>query len=263
MMAWTAKLRYVIFGLLAYVVFLVLQFPAERAYGLWKSGPGAAQPVVLGELSGSVWSGAANVAVIGGQRLEALHWSLHPWRMLLGKLALDWGLKVPDGYATGELAADPGGGLALQRLEARLPLDQLSGIKALAALRPSGAVNLNLRDVQWDGKTLASADGRLVWSGAGINLFQPLEFGDLSLTLETGAEGVSGVLSDAGGPLQAEGLLSLKADGSYQFSGAFAVRGDGHAPLQQALRSMGRPGADGKVRVNYSGQLAALGLARR
>jgi len=252
--------RYLLIGLLAYVVFLVVQFPADRAYAWWKAGPGAQQPLALSGLSGTVWQGSARRAQIDGQRLQGLEWHLKPWTVLFGKLAADYEIRLDDGFLRGSLAADPQGAVAFDALEARLPLAQLS-LKALAALRPSGVLNLNLREVDWNGEALLSAEGRVVWSGAGINLFQPLQFGDLALTLETRDDSVIAQLSDAGGPLQADGLLTLKPDGSYQFSGSFAARDGAQSPLARALRSLGRPGADGRVQVSQSGTLAALRLA--
>lgn len=251
--------RYLLIGLLAYVVFLLVQFPADRAYAWWKAGPGAQQKVVLSGLSGSVWRGSAKQALIDGQRLQGLEWHFKPWTVLFGKLELDYEVRLDDGFIRGAVAADPQGAVAFEALEAKLPLAQLS-LPAIAALRPAGVVNLNLRDVDWNGETLLSAQGRVVWSNAGISLLQPLQFGDLALTLETRDDGVVGELSDAGGPLQAEGLLTLKADGSYQFTGSFAAREGARSPLGQALSALGRPGADGRIPVNRSGRLADLGL---
>lgn len=252
--------RYLLIGLLAYLVFLVVQFPADRAYAMWKTGPGAQQKVVLSGLSGTVWQGSAQQALIDGQRLQGLEWHLKPWTVLFGKLSLDYEVRLDDGFLRGSLAADPQGAVAFDALEAKLPLAQLS-IKALAALRPAGVVNLNLQDVDWNGQALLSAQGRVVWTGAGINLFQPLQFGDLALTLETRDDAVVGQLSDGGGPLQADGLLTLKPDGSYQFSGSFAARDGTQSPLGRALKSLGRPGADGRIQVSQSGTLADLGIA--
>lgn len=254
--------RYLLIGLLAYVIFLLVQFPADRAYAMWKAGPGAQQKVVLGGLSGTVWRGSARQAQIDGQRLQGLEWRLKPWTVLFGRLSLDYEVRLDDGFARGSLAADSQGAMTFEALEAKLPLAQLS-FRALAALRPSGVVNLNLHDVDWNGQALLSAEGRVVWSGAGVNLFQPLQFGDLALTLETRNDAVVGQLSDAGGPLQADGLLTLKPDGSYQFSGSFAARDGAQSPLGRALKSLGRPGADGRIQVSQSGTLAALGLTSK
>ncbi|HEX21983.1 MAG TPA: type II secretion system protein N [Chromatiales bacterium] len=251
--------RYLLIGLLAYVIFLLAQFPADRAYAWWKAGPGAQQKLALTGLSGSVWQGGAQQALINGQRLQGLEWHLKPWTVLFGKLELDYEIRLNDGFARGSVATDPQGTVRLDAVEAKLPLAQLS-LPAIAALRPSGVVNLNLQNVDWNGEALLAAQGRMVWSDAGISLLQPLQFGDLALTLETRDDGVIGELSDAGGPLQAEGLITLKADGSYQFTGSFAAREGAQSPLGQALGALGRPGADGRIQVNQSGQLAALGL---
>ncbi len=251
--------RYLLIGLLVYVIFLLVQFPADRAYAWWKAGPGAQEKVVLTGLSGSVWQGRAQQALIDGQRLQGLEWHLKPWTVLFGKLEIDYEIRLNDGFLRGSVAADPQGAVAFDALEAKLPLAQLS-LPAIAALRPSGVVNLNLQDVDWNGEALLSAQGRVVWSDAGISLLQPLQFGDLALTLETRDDTVIGELSDAGGPLQAEGLLTLKPDSSYQFTGSFAAREGTQTPLGQALGALGRPGADGKIQVSRSGQLADLGL---
>jgi general secretion pathway protein N len=252
--------RLITFALLAYLAFLIMDFPAERAYHYWQAQAGTRQGFALGNLSGSVWSGNAGQAMINGQRVEDLNWHLQPWALATGKVALNWGAKLADGFGEGQLAAGMKGELEMDRLKARLDLSQLS-VRALQALQPKGTVSLNLQDVTWTGEALTSAQGRIVWNGAGINFLQALDFGDLSLNLETTDEGVKGVLSDGGGPLEAVGVLRLKPDGSYQFTGSFAARG-GDQALSRALRSLGRPGADGKVKVSQTGTLAALGLGR-
>jgi general secretion pathway protein N len=252
--------RLITFAFLAYLAFLVMSFPAERAYHYWQAQSGTRQGFALGNISGSVWSGSAGEAMINGQRLEDLNWHLQPWALAMGKVGLKWDAKLDDGFGEGQLAAGMKGEIDMDQLEARLDLSQLS-VRALQALQPKGTVSLNLQDVTWTGEALTSAQGRIVWNGAGINFLQPLDFGDLSLSLETTDEGVKGVLNDGGGPLEAVGILRIKPDGSYQFTGSFAAR-SGDQALSRALLSLGRPGADGKVKVSQTGTLAALGVGR-
>lgn len=249
--------RYLLIGLLAYLVFLVVQFPAERAYAWWKSGPGAQQPLLLAGIEGSVWAGHAERAKLGAQSVDGLRWRLHPWQVFSGAVGLDVDLRLRDGFARGELKAGVDGRFEIEHLEARLPLAALA-VPALQALRPEGVLHADLREVAWNGHSLASAEGRLVWSGAAVQLLQPLPLGDLSLTLHSDPEGVSAALADAGGPLLAEGLLTLGADGAYQFSGRLGARNDAPPALQQALRGLGRAGADGRIAIERSGRLANL-----
>jgi hypothetical protein len=271
----------VVFGLLVYLVALVLTFPAERAYAHWQASEQANKAFALSGISGSVWSGKAAMALVQGQPLEKVEWTLRPWSVLFGEVGLDWRFQLPESngegghkvnapsggregaleYAQADTALGLDGSVAFDTLEARLPASMIARIAKVSALRPVGTVNLNLHDVQWDGKTLNSAEGRVVWSGAGISLLKPIALGDQAITLETVDDVVMGVLSDGGGPLSLDGLLTVTAEGKYDFSGSLAAR---NAPdLERALRSMGRAGADGRIKLKRSGSLASLGLGTR
>lgn len=258
----------VVFGLLVYLVALVLTFPAERAYSHWQASEYANKAVALSGISGSVWSGKAALAMVQGQPLEGVEWTLRPWSLLFGQVGLSWRFRLPEtqekgaqGYGRGTTALGLDGSVAFDSLEARLPAGMIARAANAGALRPTGSVNLNLHDVLWDGKGLRSATGRVVWSDAGISLLKPVALGDQSITLETADDVVKGVLSDGGGPLSLDGLLTLSPDGKYTFNGSLSAR---NAPdLENALRSMGRAGADGRIKLKRSGTLASLGLARR
>lgn len=253
-----------VFGLLVYLVALVLNFPAERAYAHWKASEQASQTFALSAISGSVWSGKAGVALVKGQMLENLEWSIRPWSLLFGQVGLDWRLQIPAGdektgnYIQANTALGLDGSVAFSTLEARFPASTIAQLAESGALRPTGVVNMNLSDVVWDGQNLVSANGRVVWQGAGISLLKPLPFGDQSITLETADKVIKGVLKDNGGPLSLDGLLTLTAEGKYEFNGNLAAR---NAPdLERALRSLGRPAADGRIKFKRSGTLAGLRL---
>jgi len=257
-----------VFGLLAYLVALVLSFPAERAYAHWQSSENAPDGIALSGISGSVWSGKAALAMIQGQPLEKVEWSLRPWSLLFGQVGLNWRFQLPPGnekesqgqggYGQGSSALGLDGSVAFSTLEARLPAGMIARVAKASALRPTGSVSLNLHDVLWDGQSLRSAEGRIVWNGAGISLLKPILLGDQAIMLETGDDVVKGVLSDGGGPLSLDGLLTLDSDGQYEFSGSLAAR---NAPdLERVLGSLGRPGADGRITLKRKGSLASLGL---
>jgi len=263
------NVRFLVLGVLAYIIFLILTFPAEWAYAYWKS-TGNSQHMANSQLSlsgirGSVWSGKADAGRMGEQPLESLEWQLRPWSLLLGEVGVSWACQIPDsggqGYGRGVTSLGLGGSVSFSDLEVRLPASMAASMARLAALRPSGMISLKLKDVEWDGKSLVSAQGRAVWSGAGVSLLNPMMLGDLALTLTTENDVVRGSISDSGGPLSISGVATLSADGQYQFKGALAARND--KDLENALRSMGQPGPDGKVQVNYSGNLSGVGVLPR
>lgn len=259
----------VVFGLLVYLVALVLTFPAERAYAHWQSSAQANKSIALSGISGSVWSGKAGMALIQGQQLKDVEWSLRPWSLLFGQVGLSWRFQLPaedgqavegggGGYAQAETGLGLDGSVSLEQLEARLPAQWVAAVAKAAVVRPSGVVSVNLKQLRWDGQSLVSAEGRVAWHGAGVNIFKPVALGDLALSLETTDEAVKGVLSDGGGPLSLDGLLTLSPDGKYEFNGSFAARNS--PDLENALRSMGRAGADGRIKLKRAGSLASLGL---
>lgn len=272
----------VVFGLLVYLVALVLTFPAERAYAHWQSSENANKAIALSGFSGSVWSGKASMALIQGQQLKDVEWTLRPWSLLFGQVGLSWRFQLPNGggesasesgykvnvpsggregalgYAQATTAFGLDGSVSFEQLEARLPALWLATVAKAAVVRPSGSVSANLEQLRWDGQSLVAAEGRVAWHGAGVNIFKPVALGDLALSLETTDEAVKGIVSDGGGPLSLDGLLTLTPDGQYAFNGSLAAR---NAPdLEAALRSMGRAGADGRVKLKRSGSLASLGL---
>ena len=259
------NVRYIVLGFLIYVIFLVLNFPADRAYAYWKSSDSSNPEFALAGISGSVWSGKASVAATNRVRLENVEWTYRPWVLLLGQVGLSWSFQTPNsqgGYGRGKTSWGLDGNVYFSSLEAQLPASLVVSVVKMKALQPSGTLDLNLQDVEWNGESLVSAKGKVVWRGAGINLLKPVSLGELSINLETSNDEIKGVLADNGGPLSAEGLVTLAEDGRYQFSGAFAARGDTphKTELENALRTMGRQGPDGKVTVTNSGTLAKLGL---
>ncbi|NOZ51565.1 MAG: type II secretion system protein N [Gammaproteobacteria bacterium] len=252
-------LKLSLIGIVAFVVFLVATLPANVAYSYWKKILGVNVPIVLGDVEGSIWSGKAGKALVKGQRLEAITWDVNVYTLLLGILELNVELKVQDGYAKGIVGHSFFGGSYFSNVEAWLPVSEVANLLSVSALRPAGDLDVQLSSVKIDNNTIVSAKGDLAWHSAEMTLLTKLSLGDLQVTLEPSEDGIKGVLADQGGPLIADGILQLNRDNSYQFNGAFAVRGN-QPNLTNALRTMGRPGPEGKVKVSQSGNLSAFGL---
>lgn len=250
------NVRYLILGLLVYIIALVLNFPADQAYAYWKTSGQSSRSFTLMGIDGSVWSGQANGGVIKGQQVENIKWTFRPLDLLFGQVGVSWELQIPganNDVQQGVTSFGLDGSVAFSSLEVHVPVELAASILKLKVLQPTGMVSMNLQDIEWDGKSLVSAKGRVLWQGAGLNLLKPVTLGDLSLVVETINDEVKGVLSDSGGPLLADGVVTLKGNARYQFNGTFASRGN--QDLENALRSMGKISPDGKVKVSYTGNL--------
>lgn len=252
--------RYIIFGIICYLGFLLFTLPADLVYGYWKQSMGAEVPVVLEGLEGSVWSGSATQANISGQPVEKLKWHFKPERLLLGNMELALDFSMQNGYGNGRVGYSLFGSLYANDVEAWLPMNLVLPLFNLGSLQPGGALAVNLSEVEIKNHTVATASGSLVWQDAEITILKPLSLGSLQVQLEPSDEGVKGVITDTGGPLQAQGLLLLDRDGKYDFSAEIAVRDPQQRELANAIRSLGRQDATGKVKIQQSGDLASLGL---
>jgi hypothetical protein len=255
-----STLKYSLFGIIAYLAFLVATMPAGLAYGYWKSTLGGDKvPVNLQDVNGSVWSGKVGKATINGQSLTALTWDIKFLTLLLGIVETDIEFKVTDGYGKGTVGYSFFGGAYFNNVEAWLPLREVENIIKVSAFKPGGALDVKLSNVKLDNNTVVSARGDVAWHGAELTLLKKLVLGDVDVAFEPHEGGVKGVLSDQGGPLSAEGILQLNPDKSYEFDGAFGTRGN-NPDLQNALRTMGRTDRDGKVKVSLKGNLEQFGF---
>ena len=174
------------------------------------------------------------------------------------KLYLDFGLK--EGQGKGAIAKSLFGGVSLQDVQAGLYLKDVAPMLGLQSLSPAGVVRLNLQELQIEDGFIVSAEGNAIWQNAEIALFKPLQLGTLEIEVKPDENGIKGVLSDKGGPLEAQGLLNLDTEGKYNLNGSVRVRDPLKTDLNSAINAMGRPGADGKIPLKYSGKMQALPL---
>ena len=256
-------IKYTLFGIVAYLFFIVINMPAQFVYGAWKRWLGQDVPVKVSEIKGSIWKGRVGVASIDGQMLESLSYKLNPYTLLLGIAELDWEVKIKDGYAKGIMGYGIFGSTYFKNIEGWLPLSQLQ-VKALGggnaaqffrSARPGGDLDIALSSLKLEDNRVVAASGDLTWHTAEITLLKKLSLGDLKIKFEPTDQGIKGILSDQGGPLRAEGVLVLNADNTYEFNGAFGTRGL-QPDLLNALVPLGKRGSDGKIKVSQKGQLA-------
>jgi len=241
-----------------YLVFLVVTIPAPLAYGFLKNKLAPDLPLQLGSVSGTLWSGRAMPALIGGQRMDSLSWSIQPFALLIGRVQAQLEFRYGDSYGKAVVARGFTGKIYAKDIEARIDLKRMRLLSKLLPLGMEGALLLNMKTFSVDRRSIIDADGVLAWDGAIITVPTRTEFGNLRVTLSTDNENVKATLADGGGPLQAEGLLNVTREGNYKFTGAFAARDPNQRMLVQGLQMLGRQGADGKVSIANNGALSQL-----
>ncbi len=252
-------LRYLVFGLPFYLLFLIALFPAAQAYRF------AAEPLAktlpelnLTGIEGSIWTGRAGMVVFRKALLGEVNWQLSPLSLVFGKAKIKALLQSDDGYLQSHVSTPLGGGnVALADIEGQLPLGELLRFAPYLPVVLEGRVSLKLPVLELgaDGRPLR-AEGTVTWHQAAMSAPQALPLGDLQVVLRTEADGqLVGEIGDRGGPLKVAGTLQHSPDGSYRINGTVAAAADAPAAVKQALGWLGKPDAQGRYRLNYSGKI--------
>lgn len=244
-------------GVAAFLIFLIMLFPADRAYSLMKDN----LPVVLYDISGTVWSGRAGAAVLEKRVMRALNWSVRPWAVLLGRLDLDIT------FDSGDIKGDGTVGFSLAKkvrfadVHAQVPPSELQSLlapKLPPLVQLKGSVVLDAEKIIIDQTTHRAehVKGTLLWRDASISGFkEPL--GAFRVLFDTIDDTVVGIIGSEGsdGPVIAEGKVTLDKDGKYDVNIQLAARDRSRQDISQALSFLGQAGADGKVTIMQKGTL--------
>lgn len=245
-------------GVLAYAIFLLVQFPAAVAHAFARGALSGAG-VQLAGLSGSVWSGRAASAQIQGLPLGGVNWQLRVLPLLTGRAAGELSFRHDQGSGRTRFSAG-NGNARLNDVEAQIPAAHVAPLVKAVPLTLGGTLVLRMQEIEMQADApakLVSASGRLVWQDAALGVANPRAYalGNLGADIETTTDGLRANLRDGGGPLEMDVQALLTPDARYRVTGRFGTRAEAEQELVTAIRFMGRPGPDGRVVVDLNGKL--------
>jgi general secretion pathway protein N len=246
-------LGYLSVGLIAYAIFLIIQFPAAAMLDLMA---GRVPGFTARDAQGSALGGSAQDIHLGNTRFESLSWRLHVLGLFLGRLEYHFSLREPELQLQGRVATALDRHLYFEELKGNLPLSKISALLGYPSLPVNGQLELQAADFGLNpAGRLSSVSGMIRLLGAHTALGKPLELGDFSADFITRGSDVVGNIRDEGGPVELKGTLTLTPQRSYRFTGQAALRADDNRELRQALSILGRPGGDGKWKINLAGMM--------
>jgi len=249
-------IRFLLLGTIAYAVFLVVTFPAAHAYRLIHNQLSGVQ---LAGIDGTVWSGSAQVLKTDTLRLQKVDWEIRFLPLLLGRLELKLDSRDKELRFSTYAGRTLGGMVYIRGLQGQAPVATLQAMTPYSVPALQGELIFDDLEIALTDGKFVKGTGVILWKSAVATVGSPLELGGFSLELKTEAKDITGVLKDTGGPLQAEGMLKLAPEGSYQFRGRFTPR-DGNSELARNLRMLGAPSKTGDYELNYNGRLPVPAL---
>lgn len=252
-------LRYLLLGLLVFVIGLVVYAPAATLYGWTRPAADAPpSPVALSGVSGTLFDGqAAAINLQNRPLLSNLSWSLQPAKLLLGRLAYHLTTN-PVGSDALLLDGRVGVGIGGTRIS---DLKLNGGIRSLmaAAGQPFVPVNgqaaLNLEHLRLRNGWPSDAAGELQVVGLAWTLARdPVPLGDYAATLSRDKDDLVALIRTVSGPLELNGDARARPDRSYELHLQLKPKPDAPAMVLNLVRSLGQPDAQGYYHIRQKGQ---------
>ncbi len=245
-------LKYIVFGLLAYLLFLIIRFPASIAYR-WVEKE--MQPITLSAVSGTVWSGHADGILLRGSDLGKMDWRFSPLALLGAKLGFVFEVSGPRLHAEGTGGVTLGGTAYFAPINGVMDAGLLETVPRFRVGKIKGNLEYRLEELELskDGHVL-SVNGKALWKGAGIVQPITLSLGDVDITLTSDNGDIIAEFSGEGA-LTLDGQTIIEPDGRFTVNGFVLPRPSAPPALVAALRSFGKETPGGKIELDYTGRL--------
>ena len=252
-MRWSVAIPGALLALLALFGALAAQLPASHALG-WASR--VVPELAVAGADGTLWRGTAARTAWRQYELGRIEWVLEPLPLATGRVVADVSIAGTI-EATGMVTSTLNGGrIAIEGARGVAPAGWIQHILDAPFLRLEGTVEADFERIELREGFLTGLVGRARWEPAAISGRIHTELGGLEIVWTTGGEEIRGVVSDTGGPLEAQGVV-LIADRRYRVELVLAGRGDAEA-IRQALYVVGRPDPAGRVNLNITGELVPI-----
>lgn len=246
---------FTVLGVVAYVYFLLANFPAGAGFKYVVAPLDRGKAVNLQGLSGTVWSGQAAQARIAGLNLGKLSWDLKLLSLLTGKLGVDLLSVGSDSRIEGKVQARFDQTLLLDKLQGKIPAQTMMPLLYGFPIALAGQIDADIQHAEIKPGQRLDVEGKVVWHSAALTAPQAVELGDLFVALRPDKEGTKLLLSDQGGPLTLEGTIQVKHNGQYKLNIYLGARDKNATALSNGLKMLGRTNPQGKVLVSRTGQL--------
>lgn len=229
--------------------------PADVAYRYLAPRLG---PVSLVGVRGTVWDGHADGVSVFGRDLGELDWRIDKAPLFMRSVHADLRIRGADIDTSGMVERDAGGRIRAHDVRFRVPATLFSPALDVPSLKLLGTVTGTFREITLLDGLLADASGNARWTDAGVSGSAEARFSDIIAEFASKPDGtVAGTIADDGkGNLEVNGSFSVAATG-FQAEAFLAARND-DPRVQEALRYVGQPQADGTSHLLINGQLFKL-----
>jgi general secretion pathway protein N len=239
------------YGVVLYLLFLVINLPANVAWSL--APQQIKRSIIVSNLQASAWSGSADSIIVNGIELGKANWSFNPLLLFVGKLGGHITIRNVMGQAQSGFAIQRDDSVELSNLTSEFNAAMLD-----SAFRPftfAGIIKSDLNTLELQRKAQLIATGTLQWNNASIAGVQEVALGNVLLNASPEAKGTRLQVSNEGGLIAISGDIRVAGNGRYTLNLLLSNRDKRRTDIDTILSVLGRADAQGRVRFNQQGML--------
>ena len=129
-----------------FVVFLISFLIAQAPASLTQPYLNQASPIQVQSLSGTIWSGSAQL-----DGVESVEWRMQPWALLTGVLEIELQAKInADNFASTTATLHPSSAVSLTELYAQITTEELQKWLPNTPIMAQGVLQISDAQAQWD-----------------------------------------------------------------------------------------------------------------
>lgn len=251
-------LGYLSLGLLAYVVFVLVLFPASIVVKRLPLGP-----VSISGVEGPLWGGTASVVQIPNESLptgpdmfsiEDISWRLAPLQLLAGAGATTVSFSAYGGEGSGLLSQSVTGTLAVEDFHYSGTGNGLSELlEPLAKI--GGSLKLSINSMEVVKQNPQSLDATLQWEKAMLLEPMPASLGLLNISIAPDGERHVADITATGGDFTITGSVDIDKNGDYKSDIVIKPQASAPREVTDMLQRVARRSSDGSYRIRQSGNI--------
>ena len=234
--------------------------PADVA---WRQGAKYFGPIVLSGVRGTLWDGHADGVSLLGRDLGEMDWRVAKTSVLRGRVVADVRIQGTDIDAAGTVEralvdSANAGAFVLRDVHFRFPAALLQPALDLREITLEGAISGVVSEAALRNGFVESATGNARWSEAGVSGQADARFADIvgDFAAAPGG-GIAGHAKDDGtGNLAVDATFKAAVTG-FDAEAILSAR-NGDPQVQETLRHVGEPQADGSSKLVIHGQMFKL-----
>ena len=247
--------RYLLIGVGAYLLFVLIELPAQHILG-WAVSDSKQFPITYTSIKGSLWRGKMEAVSIQGIPVDKLKWRFTPSSLIFGRIGFDITLNNAGQELQGNVAIGSGDRIELEDLSGEIPASMIPPMIDLAQIGVGGKVSVDLQQLTLEKNRITTAEGQIKWLGSALLSPFAVKIGDLKADLYSEQEGeVKAKINDLGGSTAVAGELSLTTDGNFQVNGEIKPGKNSDSSLESALKAISKRQSDGSYRITFSSRL--------